>query len=416
MLCVLFIPTTIIHSFFILTTIYILIYLNGQLVSAVLPDATLVVDYTASSLCVTVPRNNLRGLPRLFTWLESSSRAALIVKEWGISNTTLEQVFLMLCHMNTEINNVTNLQKESNHRELCPMCRVNTKRTVFVRSLEGRLLIVPDSVCWECINQNDSYVVSEEQVEFALQDSATAEERMTNMLAEAQVKAETAMTQKMLALERLELSKVLETFEEYQDHTQQQQELELLQQHGQSSSQQLICLGDKHADTTDEILGTSPLLHSNVSTHSGTQNTPDKDKDPSAIVSSFEIESADREVKSQVIQTESSRIPITATTLSNQGRGRPDGAVFDQIGAIFIKNAVLQSKQKCSNCCAIFFVCFMFLMLYVMSLLFQSVESIAVCDEGYLTDLDCSQSTLVDHIFSGSWNDMVEGECSLWYY
>ena len=337
-----------------------------QLVAGVLPDATCVVDDTASSLSVTVPRNNLRGLPRLFTWLESSSRAALIVKEWGISNTTLEQVFLMLCDMNTEINNVSNLQKESNHQELCPMCRVNLKSTVFVRNLDGKLLIVPDSVCWDCVNQNDSFAVSEEQVAFALQDSAAAEERMMGMLAVAQGKAEAVTTQKMLALENSEMNEVLDTFED---------------EHAESVP---LLFADKDVKATDSAPLSSSSLQPTPDAHSSTTGG-------NTHVYALEIVSDSPRTESVVTPTDD----------------REGGAAFDQVQAIFIKNIVLQSKQKCANCCAFFFVGLMFLMLYVMSLLFQSVENITVCDKGYLTELDCSQSTLVDHIFSGSWNNMV---------
>lgn len=69
--------------------------------------ATLIQDALPGSVCnsddetglvsVAVQKNDTRGLPRLFAWIEQSARAAQVLKEWSISNTTLEQVFLMLC-------------------------------------------------------------------------------------------------------------------------------------------------------------------------------------------------------------------------------------------------------------------------------------------------------------------------------
>ena len=347
-----------------------------DLVATVLPDSTCAVDETASSLAVTVPSNNLRGLPRLFTWLESSARAAFIVKEWGISNTTLEQVFLRLCDLNTEINNVSGLQTESNRRELCPMCRVNLKNTVFVRNLDGKILIVPDSLCWDCVNNNDSYTVTEDQVAFALNDSTLAQDRLTDMLAIAQSKAEAVTTQQMLSLENTELNEVLDTFQDENEVTQQPPlQVGIVASSSSSSLADGVISGDLITPVKGEITDTkekgrlTPLEVGN-------------DSSLAVVDSNDTISFADAD-------------------------DRADGAPVDQVKAIFIKNLVLQSKQKCSNCCAVAFVALMFLMLYVMSLLFQSAENITVCDAGYLTEKDCSVETLVQHVFSGSWDDMV---------
>ena len=346
-----------------------------DLVATVLPDATCVMDETASALSVTVPRNNLRGLPRLFTWLESSSRAALIIKEWGVSNTTLEQVFLMLCDMNTEINNVSSLQTESNHRVLCPMCRQNMKSTVFMRNLDGRLLIVPDSLCWECVNKNDSFVVSEEEVSLALQDGTSAEERMASLLIVAQSKAETVTTQKMLALENSELTDVLDSFRDEN----------VLQAHPQVSAPPSVL--------NDEQVSPEQLLPS-VNHMASEPQHDDENRDKKQV--------ENLEIATTVCDDSFSAQRGGSEMFTDGSTSRADGAPLDQVKAIFIKNIVLQSKQKCSNCCSVFFVGLMFLMLYLMSLIFQAADNITVCDEGYQSDLDCSQNTLVDHIFSGS--------------
>lgn len=47
------------------------------------------------------------------------------------------------------------------------------------------------------------------------------------------------------------------------------------------------------------------------------------------------------------------------------------------------------------------FVGVMFLMLYLVSLFFVTPGGVEQCDQGYLTDRDCSMSVIVDHIFSG---------------
>jgi hypothetical protein len=196
-------------------------------------------------------------------------------------------------------------------------------------------------------------------VAFALESGATAEERLAGMLAVAQSKAETATTQKMLALETSELSEVLHTF-----HDHEEEGLE---------------------EAFAQVVEAPPAA-------------------PSAENEKLQLDS---ERQGQSPPGASSSSTLCATPL---GEDRADGAPLDQVQAVFVKNLVLQSKQKCSNCCSVFFVVLMFLLLYIMSLVFKSVESIDVCDQGYLTEQDCSQSTLVDHIFSGSWDDMVEDD------
>lgn len=66
-----------------------------DLIKHVLPTVSMESEETSGIISCTVPKGDIRGLPRLFSWLESSSQASKIVKEWGVSNTTLEQVFLM---------------------------------------------------------------------------------------------------------------------------------------------------------------------------------------------------------------------------------------------------------------------------------------------------------------------------------
>merc|ERR1711871_1552451 len=64
-------------------------------------------------LAVAVPQNMISRLPKLFAWLESPSGGAMVT-EWGISNTTLEEVFLRLVAANTRLNaNLDNMAAES---------------------------------------------------------------------------------------------------------------------------------------------------------------------------------------------------------------------------------------------------------------------------------------------------------------
>ena len=140
-----------------------------DIIMNLLPDATCIVDENSMMMNVTVPKINAIGLPRLFTWLESSRRASTMIKEWGVSNTTLEQVFLMLCIQNTEINmgfdpsqtSNGNGNNNNNNREqkenLCPMCHIRPRENVILRNMNQETIVIPDSICWECSVNNSHY-------------------------------------------------------------------------------------------------------------------------------------------------------------------------------------------------------------------------------------------------------------------
>ena len=71
----------------------------SALLSHYLPSSTLINASAIGTgyLSVSVAKGDVQLLPRFFQWLERSSQAKKLLKEWSISNTTLEQVFLLLC-------------------------------------------------------------------------------------------------------------------------------------------------------------------------------------------------------------------------------------------------------------------------------------------------------------------------------
>lgn len=143
------------------------------LIKTMLPGSQVVVNADTGGVTVSVVRDDILGLPRLFTWLENirrtpavgidaslglpsappvvsstalSASSALpqsttvspIVREWRVSNTTLEQVFLLLCVQNTELNYVDPakaLMQQNN--ALCPMCRTRPRNNVTLRRWKG---------------------------------------------------------------------------------------------------------------------------------------------------------------------------------------------------------------------------------------------------------------------------------------
>ena len=213
------------------------------LITQILPGSHCVADSLTGVLAVGVIREDLGGLSRLFQWLENSRRAKAAVREWGISNTTLEQVFLMLCVQNTEVNYVDpSRQVNQTQHTLCPMCRVRTRSPVITRvwvpntntgtgtgtttemnaiteddivrttatatathsnittgiemmPTSSPLIALADSVCAECARGNQHYYISEELAN----ETATNPALLTTFIENAQVNAEMAKTEAMLS-------------------------------------------------------------------------------------------------------------------------------------------------------------------------------------------------------------------------
>ena len=72
-----------------------------EFVQRLLPGAE-VLKGAAAFLTVSVPKRMVSFIPSFFKALEDDSSD--LVKEWGISNTTLEEVFLRLAAQNKQVN------------------------------------------------------------------------------------------------------------------------------------------------------------------------------------------------------------------------------------------------------------------------------------------------------------------------
>ena len=75
-----------------------------ELVAEMLPDAEIVGD-NASNLTVALPRHATAHVPNFLRALNTSS--SKLVKEWGLSNSTLEEVFLRLAVQAQGVNEAT---------------------------------------------------------------------------------------------------------------------------------------------------------------------------------------------------------------------------------------------------------------------------------------------------------------------
>lgn len=270
------------------------------MISQALPGSHCDINENSGGIIVTVPRGDIRGLPRLFAWLESSNKASTVVKEWGVSNTTLEQVFLMLCVQNTEVNYVAADDLENFQQVTCPMCHIRPKETVFMRNVGNQLLILPESICYECSLNNRHYFVTEAEMKETLQ----AEDRNFKtklLLTSAQLKAESAATKLLLDAESKEIN------EEFEADG-----------------------WERSGDSKDEVgIEMNPIA---------------KESSDSDMLQIKLNDNVHQEVR-----------PHRIISASNNG-GDPyghsaHGTVTSQIRAVCVKNVLLQSRQRCSNIC-----------------------------------------------------------------
>lgn len=91
-------------------------------------------------------------MPALFQYIQGNLGEHLI-REWGLSNTTLEQVFLQLCAQTEAVN-----QSHVASSNECVLCgRINDM--VLMRTMGGTVFELPDAVCSQCADAPPSVYV-----------------------------------------------------------------------------------------------------------------------------------------------------------------------------------------------------------------------------------------------------------------
>lgn len=346
-----------------------------------LPGSQFVGDSeTTGYVSVTVSRRDVYNLPRFFAWLESSPDAIAMVREWGVSNTTLEQVFLMLCKSSTDVNYVDHREEEDSM--LCPMCRSRPKETVMVRNIPGQIFLLPDAACAVCTVANKNYFVSEDEfsrLQALPYPSIPFAEEMDKLLAAARDKA------------------TIEFLEQMHFST------STIPKHTAALSIEPM---DNDAESDSE--------RADITTENNDRNCEDySSKDNEKITAEnpeyTPVEATDTEgniAASSVVKHENNEHRDKASGVQTNPHALVISTVRSQITAVLIKNARLQSYQRCSNICGLLFVGIMFLFLYVFSLLFVGADSIRQCNGGYIVlgGEKCNLESAINHIFAGICN------------
>ena len=119
-----------------------------QLVQASMPSAEILGGDAAGSTSVSVKRSAVRGIPRLFSSLMAEDG---LITEWGISDTTLEEVFLRLAAQNHEVNasiegggdDVGRVQLVRQQEVLCVLEAASPSTIVVVEPTDSGLEVVP---------------------------------------------------------------------------------------------------------------------------------------------------------------------------------------------------------------------------------------------------------------------------------
>ncbi|XP_024534916.1 uncharacterized protein LOC9658049 [Selaginella moellendorffii] len=128
------------------------------IVKRVLPGSK-IVQSAAGNLKVSLNHNTALAIPKLLTELrvrlpgrEKSEppTSSKYLKEWGISNTTLEEVFLRLSARNDHQVTEENENESPDVEKLCLMCGVKRADVVTLYTRSGISVKVPNAVCLTC--------------------------------------------------------------------------------------------------------------------------------------------------------------------------------------------------------------------------------------------------------------------------
>lgn len=307
---------------------------------------------SAGNIIVRINKLDYYYFGRFLAWLELVQLAGNdVIKGWSISNTTLEQVFLILCEsavINYQATNEPNILRS----EICPFCEKNAKASLtFIPYKAKSQLMLPNSVCENC-SAIECFVISDEQY--------------NDLLKSESPQYKDAVLSEMLKSAQDKRSKQFQAV---------------------TSSAEAF-MGDfskaiaNHLETNVEVTTDINLKLD----HKGSQFTEVTGDNNINHASLLEV---------PLIAKEGSKVRI--------------GSLFSAAIALGIKNTRLQSYQRYSTCCVFLFLGGLLCMLFVFGFLYATT---VVCPQGYtLSDgkdsstptnypTDCSLVLLSDYLFT----------------
>ena len=120
---------------------------------------SIIVGKEAGAVTIGLKRSTLRHVPLLFRWLDSSvsredglATDRPMLKEWSISNSTLEEVFLRLCAQDSKVNaGIDEFSDDSGEADRrCGVCHLRPPAIVTLYSATGIPIVLPNLMCLPC--------------------------------------------------------------------------------------------------------------------------------------------------------------------------------------------------------------------------------------------------------------------------
>jgi ABC-type multidrug transport system ATPase subunit len=268
------------------------------------------------SIIVRISKLDYVYFGRFLKWLERlelSSASANVVKEWGISNTSLEQVFIILSE-SSQTNYRQAANARVNHEEICPLCEANVKEPIsFLPFPNNRHLMLPNAICKEC-HGLPYFLIADEEYSPLLQlsDDESRQIVVSQLFSRAQ----------------------------------------LLRKNSALNSGQVVDIDEEFSGAIIESSKGSDSSHSQFISESTL-----------AISSELELQSLHH---SQMVTQHMHNANEISHDRSKKIR---ESDLMSITKAMFIKNLQLQSYQRCSTCCVLFLIALMILVVFIMGLL-----------------------------------------------
>ena len=116
-----------------------------------------IVGKEAGAVTVALKRSQLKNVPLLFKWIEGTLSMDVghvgkgLLREWSISNSTLEEVFLRLCAADTTVNaEIEGLGQREEEEAKCVVCHVRPPNVVTLYTAGGIPVVLPNVMCVPC--------------------------------------------------------------------------------------------------------------------------------------------------------------------------------------------------------------------------------------------------------------------------
>ena len=108
-----------------------------------------ILDASAGNISISIPRANSKTqIPAFFKLVGQDG--VQYVKEWGISHTTLEEVFLRLAQQSREVNELATDFAAIEEDKLCALCNDRLAETVIIYTSLGVGVEVANVLCSQC--------------------------------------------------------------------------------------------------------------------------------------------------------------------------------------------------------------------------------------------------------------------------